>query len=330
MRLLPVAALFWVLSSAGLAQTSPGLDPKGTLSVTYENDKFGNTDRQYTNGFRLSYLSATTEIPDWMDRLRGDLAPVLSSSGAVRWGLSFGQNLYTPDDTGRRTLITDDRPYAAWTYFSFSLMTDTGDRLDTLALDLGVIGPVALGEEVQNNVHRLVGVDTAEGWDNQLRNEPGVNLVYERRWRMGRQFGIGDLGVDMTPQASASLGNVFTHAAAGAVFRLGADLPSDYGPPRIRPALAGGGLFRGVDGLGWYLFAGFEGRAVLRDITLDGNSFRDSHNVNKEPLVGEAQLGFAVTWNNTRLAFTYDLRTREFEGQDRNVRFGSLSLSYRF
>jgi lipid A 3-O-deacylase len=327
-----IAAAFLCLScsTAALAQPASAVDPKATITAIYENDKIAQTDRQYTNGVQLSYLSATTAIPSWMDRVRDGLDPVLSPEGAIRWGLSFGQNLYTPDDTLRRSLITDDRPYAAWTYLSFSLLTDTGDRLDTLGLDIGWIGTAALGEEVQNNVHRLMGVANADGWDNQLDNEPGINFVFERRWRRGRQFGIGDLGVDATPHVSASLGNIFTYAATGIALRIGDNLPADYGPPRIRPSLAGAGFFRGVEGLGWYLFAALEGRAVLRDVTLDGNTFRDSHNVSKEPFVGEAQLGFALTWNDARLAFTYDLRTQEFEGQDRNVRFGSISLSYRF
>ena len=47
-------------------------------------------------------------------------------------------------------------------------------RLDTLQVDLGVIGPAAGGEFVQNNFHRLIGVARANGWANQLHNEPTI------------------------------------------------------------------------------------------------------------------------------------------------------------
>ena len=50
----------------------------------------------------------------------------------------------------------------------------------------------------------------------------------------------------------------------------------------------------------------------------------------KKPLVGDAQLGFAVTWGNTRLAYTHIFRTPEFEGQEDSDVFGGISLSTLF
>lgn len=67
------------------------------------------------------------------------------------------------------------------------------------------------------------------------------------------------------------------------MLRLGQRLPLDYGPPRIQPSLPGSGFFvPPQDRFGWYLFAGVEGRAVARNIFLDGNTFRDSRSVDKE------------------------------------------------
>jgi len=123
---------------------------------------------------------------------------------------------------------------------------------------------------------------------------------------------------------------VFTYANAGMMLRLGQRLPLDYGPPRIQPSLPGSGFFVPQDGFGWYLFAGVEGRAVARNIFLDGNTFRDSRSVDKEPLVGDLQFGIALTWRNVRLSYTHVLRTREFETQDEADNFGAFSLSVRF
>jgi lipid A 3-O-deacylase len=41
-------------------------------------------------------------------------------------------------------------------------------------------------------------------------------------------------------------------------------------------------------GFGWCLFASFEGRAVARNIFLDGNTFTDSHSIDKKTFVGYA------------------------------------------
>ena len=122
------------------------------------------------------------------------------------------------------------------------------------------------------------------GWGNQLKNEPGVALFYERKWRRMRTP-LPDMPlfeIDMTPHIGGSVGNVFTYGAVGATFRIGRDLGVDYGPPRIRPGLAGSlHVDPPLDRYAYYAFFGFEGRAVARDITLDGNTFARSHSVNR-------------------------------------------------
>src|SRR3546814_8870959 len=105
---------------------------------------------------------------------------------------------------------------------------------------------------------------------------------------------LNNLGVDVTPHLGAALGNVYTYGAGGLTLRFGEDLPDDYGPPRIRPALPGSDYFRPTDDFGWYFFAGAEGRIVARNIFLDGNTFKDSHSVDKRPLVADLQAGIAV------------------------------------
>jgi hypothetical protein len=62
-------------------------------------------------------------------------------------------------------------------------------------------------------------------------------------------------------------------------------------------------------------------------IFLDGNSFRDSRSVDKEPLVGDLQFGIVLTWRDMRLSYTHALRTREFETQGEADDFGAFSLS---
>ena len=84
--------------------------------------------------------------------------------------------------------------------------------------------------------HRLV---EPQGWDNQLRNEPAVNLMVDHQWRYyGRLTTLG-LGTDVTPHVGGALGNVFTYAATGATLRIGrdigtisADRPASVRPPR--------------------------------------------------------------------------------------------------
>ncbi|MEX2629087.1 MAG: lipid A deacylase LpxR family protein [Tistlia sp.] len=320
--LLAAALALWPLAPAAA-------EDGGTLSLVVENDLFARTDRHYTNGVRLSWLSSPRETPGLVVRAARWL-PFFPDGGSVRTSFALGQNMYTPNDVGLVNPPPDDRPYAGWLYGSAGVVVETGQRLDQLELALGVVGPASFADDTQKFVHSITGSEEPRGWDSQLGNEPGVVLTYQRSWRSLVSRTHSGFTFDVTPHAGGALGNVFTYANAGATFRFGQDLPLDYGVPRIQPSLPGSGFFSPSRSFGWYLFAGLEGRAVVRNIFLDGNSFRDSRSVDKQPFVGDLQLGVALTWRDVRLSYTHVLRTEEFEGQGGGSSFGALSLSLRF
>jgi len=307
------------------------------VTIQFENDFFGGgTDRHFTHGTRLQCLSKPVE---WITKA-ADKVPWFSAEKALmhpenelkaRASLSLGQNIYTPENTASSELVTDDRPYAGWLYIGFGIVANQGlKRYDKLELQVGIIGPCSGAEEVQTFWHSAFGLQVPQGWNNQLDNEPGVVLYYEQARRFGRGNIFHGLGVDIIPRFGGSIGSVFTHAASGFTLRLGPDLQYDFGTPRIRPSLPGGGYFRRKKGFTWYLFTGLEGRAVLRNVFLDGNSFSSSHSVDKEYFVGDLQAGIAFQINRLRLSYTQIFRTKEFEKQNKVDIFGALSLSYHF
>ena len=335
-------ATLWLLAALPTLAQDAADEPRGTLSIVVENDKFRSfdqskqTDRNFTNGIRLNWISEVRATPGWGRELAGWI-PLFPSDGATRVGYAFGQNMYTPENIVRRDRQRNDRPYSGWTYVGAAITSsrELGDqgRLDTLEINLGIVGPQSYAGETQREYHRLIGAQVPQGWNNQLRNEPGVVLYYERRWRnVGKSQLLPGIEGDFSPHAGASLGNVFTYGGAGATLRIGRNLATDYGPPRIRPGLAGSMHFDTPkeSPFAVYGFAGFEGRAVARDITLDGNTFANSHSVDRKPLVGDVQLGFAAVYGSVRATFTYVLRTREFDAQRSGDRFGAVSLSVKF
>ena len=85
-----------------------------------------------------------------------------------------------------------------------------------------------------------------------------------------------------------------------------------------------------ASGWSWYVFAGAEARAVARNIFLDGNTFSDSHSVDKNPLVSDLNIGLAITYDQFRVGYTLNYRTREFEDQSDPQIFGALNFGYRF
>lgn len=320
-------AAFCFPHAAGAADV--GEDTDGILSVVWENDIFGNTDQNYTNGIRISWLSSEAGMPNWANWAADNLLPV-ASNGNKRTSLAVGQSMFTPENLATTLPQPTDRPYAGWLYGSMGVVSDTGTTLDNVMLTLGVVGPSSQAEETQKWVHSIVGSPDPKGWDNQLRDEPGIVLTYERKWRGLYQFSPFGFGFDATPHVGVNLGNIFTDASTGLTFRLGRDLPADYGPPRIRPSVPGSDFFIPTQDFGWYLFAGVEGRAVARNIFLDGNSFRESAHVEKENFVGGLQAGGAITYGPTRISYTHVLSTREYETQVKPEQFGVISVSWRF
>ena len=310
------------------AQTS---SDNGILTLQFENDLFGSTDQHFTHGTRAAWMAPEKAVPNWVIDA-ASWVPVFDETASKRVVFSLGQSIYTPDDISVRDTIPGERPYAGWTYLGVGLVSVDGDQLDNLELDIGIVGPHSYAEQTQTQWHKWFGFPRPEGWNNQLRDEPGVILTYERKWRNWRRFGLLGFDGDLTPNAGVSLGNILTQAAGGFTVRLGNDLKQiyDYGPPRIRPSLPGSDYFISNGRIGWYLFAGMEARGVLRNIFLDGNTFRDSISVDKKPIVGDIQAGIAFIIGSTRLAYTHTWRSKEFDTQDDTDQFGAISLSVAF
>ncbi|MGB4874629.1 MAG: lipid A deacylase LpxR family protein [Candidatus Competibacter sp.] len=324
---LTVIAGFFILATATV--NAQQYRDQGTLGFLVENDKFTGTDEHYTNGVELTYLTAKDDVPQWL-RSAAVYLPGVRESAALRTGYVLGQSIFTPSNTLSAAPVPNERPYAGWLYGGLALVAEDDGRLDTWELQLGIVGPSARGEEVQNSFHDLIGSDEAAGWDNQLHDEFGYALIYERKWRNLLEHQGTGLGVDVTPYVGGSLGNVGTYLEVGATLRIGNDLPNDYGAPRIRPSLPGSNFFLPRDNFGWYLFAGAGGRAVAYNIFLDGNTDGNSLGVDRKPFVGELQAGLVTSIGWARLAYTYVLRTREFDRQDKPDRFGSVGISFKF
>ena len=310
------------------------------FTLYFENDYFGGEDQHYTNGVKLSWMSGDLTawgVEGWRKVVVEALPFVNEPDRQKNFGISLGQNIYTPQDTNLVIPDPKDRPYAGWSYVELGFVSKTDRVMDMVAIQLGIVGPHSYAEDTQRIVHEWINDDVPRGWDSQLEDEVGVNLIFERKWRLcGRA--LGDfLGLDLVPHVGASVGNVQTYANAGGMARLGFNLPSDFGVDLIR---GGGAVSAPIDDedprvaekrhWSFFIFGGVDGRAVARDIFLDGNTFEDGPSVDKKPFVGDAYYGVGVIMGTWQLTFTKAVRTIEFEGQDNKSYFGSVMLSKAF
>ena len=314
--------------AAGMCVAWPAVaaDRSGTLNVVLENDLFSGNDQHYTGGLQVLWVPDDAAPPAWALRF-ARLLPWLPAGGEVRPGYGLGYAMFTANDISLVDPPPEEPPYAGWLHGSIGVNVWNGSQADQLTLTLGVVGPAAMAEQGQKFIHKVTGSEEPRGWDTQLENEPGIVLTYQRSWRGQATATPGGLKLDLTPHVGGALGNVYTYANAGLTLRYGKGLPRDDGPLRVQPGAPGSGLYAAGDGFGWYLFAGVDGRAVARNIFLDGNTFRDSRSVDKEPFVADLQAGIALTWRKARLSYAQVLRTREYDHQPDPEDFGALTLS---
>ena len=302
------------------------------ITFVIENDMFGSgDDENYTSGLRLTYHDTASKMP----ALRGlieTLVPAIDIDSTSSIFYSVGQNLYTPHDITTPTPDPNDRPYAGFLYGSLGVSTIEKNHIDMVEVTLGVVGPSALGEQSQELIHDMWAANDPSGWDAQLKDEPAAMLAYQRQWPEFVKADLTPLYFRFSPYVGATVGNVYTYAATGFSMQL---MPEDHkwqaAPLRIRPAMAGSGYFAVPDHtISWSLFAGAEGRAMVRNIFLDGNSYQDSPSVDKHIWVVDANAGVSAAYGNKRMAFTLNWRSKEFKNQRTASLFGALSFGYRF
>jgi lipid A 3-O-deacylase len=308
------------------APSAARADHHEPLNLIEENDSFiGGVDRHYTQGLQLSQTFAPAPKNGIDDFVQNLMLP----GGGDQWrsGWFAGQTMYTPENLFAANPPTNDQPYGGWLYGGLRDYRYDDDVLDKVEITLGVTGPASLAGNVQKWWHAigLFGGVKPDGWHYQLRDEPGLILSDQRIWRV--TLADGPVEAEILPEANIAVGNIFDYAAAGGMFRIGQNLKADWGPPRIQPALSGAD-FQSVDDFAWYAFAGAEGRAMGRNIFLDGNTFESSRSVAKDTLVWDLDAGLALQFPAFRILGSYSMRSREFVGQRQEDQLASFTLSF--
>ncbi|MDQ2764457.1 MAG: lipid A deacylase LpxR family protein [Pseudomonadota bacterium] len=326
-----VLALGLACAAAVPARATPPQDPNPIWTFQAENDavstQAGTSDRYYTSGLRIGYTSNTLAPMNPAARA----GQFIWGDGVTRVSFDISQSLFTPANTQISPPNPRDRPYAGYLNATVSLLHDSDTSRSILAFSGGVVGQSALGYIVQNGFHNIIGDTPNKGWPYQLQDEPAVELLAERIWRLplARPFG---LEVDTLPALTAGVGTVRDYVEPGVVFRLGQGLNSDFGVARIRPGMSGTDAYTPTRPFVWYVFGGVDGQAIARDEFLDGSTFRsNSPHVTKKPFVGELEAGVGLIIHGVRVSYTQTWQTQEFEGQRSGLfNFGSVALSAHF
>ncbi|MCW9025758.1 MAG: lipid A deacylase LpxR family protein [Thiovulaceae bacterium] len=295
----------------------------------FENDMYFDTDYDYTAGLRLSWLF---HIKHPKKNIY-DISPLDFGGSSTYRSFALVNQIFTPKNKEQKTLITDDRPYAGWTYFETGLHKSSKRNLRSINLKVGIVGPLSGAENFQNFLHKVIGAQHVNGWENQLHNELGINLKYTHKWR----FLYSDKNFfesAIVPFGEMELGNVSTKATAGFSIRIGYNIPKDFGVSSID--------IGGEDGIPSYKENLMSNKkvwsfsfnlnaatsAVARDIFLDGNTDGDSHSIKKERIIGYTGGGFSLRYKRFILDFIRVYNTKKFNSENGGHDTGSIVLSW--
>jgi len=319
-------------ASGHAAETPPALpmDLRGSeIQVFIENDSFRSSDQYYTNGIKIGGGIPADKVSKLFTRPPNALLDAITEGASNHFGLFIGQNMYTPRDITVAAAQPNDRPWAAWLYAGAVAQSVKDDRLHTVEMDLGMVGPPALGEPVQKFWHDLVNAAEPNGWDNQIRAEPGFMIAYLHKRRYGDSNGL-----QLVPHAGATIGTIMTLARAGGIVRFGQNM-TGFGPDSIEP---GGAMLKNArrqqdegrtQPYEWFAFAGVDGRLVAHNIFIDGSLFRDGPGIASDSKVYDLTAGLSARIDKLRLSVTRIKRSEEFDGGGKQ-RFYSINIGLEF
>ncbi len=183
--------------------------------ISYDNDLFRGTDRFYTQGIGIDVFSSRLiKNPINVILLR------LKNSNRDRYGIEFRTHGCTPTTIVSDSVLLGDRPYAG--VFSFGAVR-TSQQIDkklrlTSQFEIGLIGPAALGEQTQTEIHKITGSKIPLGWQHQIKNSPIIN--YTLRLEKETPLRIPSF-FNSTVHAQTKVGTFQTNVSTGIEFSLG-------------------------------------------------------------------------------------------------------------
>ncbi len=293
------ASIFALALTLSTASSAAAGSSESTWRLGWANDEIMGSDNQFTNGAFLQLssatagsLAATSGTPAFSKALAAWVLPERDGLH-YRESWTLGHNMQTPDDIGRRDLIVTDVPYvgmAGWSnsFYAFDDREFTG--FQTL---VGWVGDLALAEPVQTTTHAITRATEPKGWDNQLANEPLLNVYAMRKVKF-----FNGRWLDAAWNVDGALGNFFTQAQAALELRFGRR-PGGF-IPSVLPV---GHMLDQDARLGrsdrgyFYASAIVRASAVAFAMPRDGNLLRDgdrwteNERIDTERLLGQLVLG---------------------------------------
>jgi hypothetical protein len=268
------------------------------IRLHYDNDFFRATDFYYSQGYSIEAVHPALR--------KNPLTRLLIKARATqaRYGLAFEHYGFTPTNIQSKAILMGDRPFAAGLLLkTFSQSFDTLRRVRVSSmLSTGMMGPVALGGQIQSTLHRLLNGVEPRGWQHQIRNDMILNysLRYEQQFYAYRQ------ALSMSVLADAQVGTFLNGLQTGVIVMAGR-FNSPFGPP-VRKGLGPMQVYGYIQPLV---------RLVAYDATLQGGLLNRSspyvlgaHQLRRTTM--QANVGAVFSYKHLYLEYYQSVLSREF------------------
>ncbi|MEO7522710.1 MAG: lipid A deacylase LpxR family protein [Ferruginibacter sp.] len=305
----PADILAQVIDNTSTFKTLPA---KSYFRFQYDNDYFTKADEYYSQGISFEFVHPGLK--------KFPLTKLLlkTPNSNVTYGLGLNIFGYTPTSILSSSILYGDRPYSGEiTLKTFSASTDTvhAKRIST-AINIGVIGPAGLGNEIQTNIHKWTGNPIPLGWHTQIKNDVIINyqVDYEKQFLAKKDHflinGVGGL----------RLGTLDTRLSGGFNFMAG-NFNDPYHLASARK--------KKVE---YYIYGQARMHLIGYDASLQGVVFnRKSPYVIKSKDVERASFqgdyGVVVNFRKIYLSYSQSFITKEFK-TGKNHRWGGINIGF--
>ncbi len=306
--------LILVVSLASFAQ-----DYKNEFGFKSDNDAylFYGQDRYYTNGLFIYFRHATNQ-----QKLGEKLEKVI-------YEISAGQKMFNPISGFRPKPTTHDRPFAGYLYAgaNVNLFFKKEGVLKT-GLEIGTIGPNALGQQAQELLHKTVGFYQIAGWEHQIKNDFAINLAIQYTKLLHRS---AKNDVDFALETYANLGTTFSGAGAGVLLRTGS-INQLFNSAYTNAVIGNKTKTNKLVKTEVFFYAKPQLNLVFYDATVQGSLFNNNSPVtfNTKPLVFVQQLGFNYSTPRFTLDYSILFKSKEIKSFARPHQYGTIAMFYRF
>lgn len=315
MRSKRIFFAFLILTAAltfGQGKTSEiGFISDNDLYTSSKNDMY------YTNGLELFYRFITQNNKEKISKEITEFR--------------IGQYLYNPRFINEEAVDINDRPFAGYLFAeagkSFFYKSESVLKTD---FQLGFVGPNALGQELQEGFHKIIGYKKVYGWENQIHNALGLqaHVMYSKKMFPSKHNDF----VDLHFQSEANLGTIFTGVSTGFMARFGFKSLIPIYDSNMHDASISSVAQSNIREFYFYMAPSVNYQ--FYDATIEGSMFNDTSPITFDlvPLRFNGEAGLKYRYNNFNISYSFLYRGRELKGDvndtNRGYFYGSIRMGF--